>query len=150
MWYVWQRNYMAVSEKPENGDLNIGLHATMKPDELNYSNFPSDIHSATWISLGTDMQPLFLGDNNIHQCWWYRQEGWLGHGRTCHHQLCPPKLQLPATKCRLYHFAPRQCPRSVVDSRPIWVILCRAAKVHSVGQQLLFHAGPSGESVSFD
>lgn len=36
---------MAVSEKPENGDLNIGLHATIKPDELNYSNFPSDIHS---------------------------------------------------------------------------------------------------------
>lgn len=141
---------MAGSAKPENGDLNIGLHATIKSDELNYSNFPSDIHSAAQINSETDMQPLFHGDDK-HPSVLMVQTGRLIRPRQ---DMSPstvsPKLQLPALKCRLYHRPPLQCPHIIVDSRPIWVIFCHTAKVHCMGQQLLFHAGPSGESVPFD
>lgn len=96
------------------------------------------------------MQALFRGDNKHPSVLMVQTGRLIGPRQDTSPSTVSPKLQLPARKCRLYRRPPLQCPHSVVESRPIWVILCRAAKVHSVGQQLLFHVGPRGESVPFD
>lgn len=137
--------------EPERGDLNIGVHTTIKLDELNYSNFPlTFIQRLESTSAGSDMRALFRGDDKHPSVLRVKTGRLIRQRQDTSPSTMSPKLQLPAIKCRLYRRPPLQCPHSVVDSRPIWVILCVAAKVHSMGQQLPFHVGPSGESVPFD
>lgn len=101
-------------------------------------------------SAGSDMRALFRGDDKQPSALMVKTGRLIRPRQDTSPSTVSPKLQLPAGKCRSYRGPPLQCPRSVVESRPIWAALCRAAKVHSVGQQLPFHAGPSGESVPFD
>lgn len=92
----------SIREVPESGDLNIWLRATIKPDELNYSHFHSDIHSALWISLGTDVQLPFRGDDKHPSVLMVPTGRLIRPWQDMSPSTVSPKPQLPATKCRLY------------------------------------------------
>lgn len=89
-------------------------------------------------SAGSDMQAPFRADDKHPSVLMVKTARLIRPRQDTSLSAVSPKLQLPARKCRLNHRPPLQRPPSVVDSRPIWVVLCRAAKVRSMGQRLPF------------